>query len=61
MHAETHLLVRTGLKQTCKTLWPTLTKVEWMEFHPEPVAILSLAYRSRKVRVPRASANEGMG
>lgn len=31
-----HLLVRTGLKQTCKTIWPTLTKVEWLEFHPEP-------------------------
>jgi hypothetical protein len=29
-----HLLVRTGLKQTCKSLWPELTKVEWIEFKP---------------------------
>jgi hypothetical protein len=30
-----HLLVRTGRKQTCKLLWPSLTKVAWASFQPE--------------------------
>jgi hypothetical protein len=29
-----HLFVRTGRKQTCRFLWPPLTKIEWMEFKP---------------------------
>lgn len=27
-----HLLVRTGRKQACKSLWPNLTKIEWIHF-----------------------------
>jgi hypothetical protein len=30
-----HLLVRTGLKQTCKSLWPALTRISIEGFEPE--------------------------
>jgi hypothetical protein len=30
-----YLLVRTGRKQVCKSLWPGLTKVAWASFQPE--------------------------